>query len=208
MPGNGELRGRGLLPKEDEGQMAIRQRRRGVRAIGGIALPLLCGLLLGTEALAQVNSNAVSITLNATLAETLTVAATPATVTFALVAGGTATGTPTVTVTTTWVLGSRTAVNLFGYFATTTAALTGGGNNIPASEVLGQINGGAFNAFTATGALGTAGATLGLFTQTITTANKSANRSDTLTLEINLTSQPQLPAGTYTGTLTLQAQAT
>jgi hypothetical protein len=187
----------------------LRNRARCFGSID-IAAPLLVLflLLLSHRALGQVNSNTVSITLNASLAETLTVAATPATVTFTLVAGGTAVGTPTVAVTTTWVLGSRTNVNLFGYFATTTAALTGGGNNIPTSEVLGQLNGGGYSAFTATGALGPAGAGLDLFTQSITSANKSANRSDTLGLEINLTSQPQLPAGSYTGTLTLQAQAT
>ena len=170
---------------------------------------LALGLFLSSyAAVGQVNSNTQSITLNATLAETLTIAASPATVSFTLVAGGVAVGTPTVNVTTTWVLGSRTAVNLYGYFASTTAALTGTGGNIPTSEVLGSVNAGAYNAFTATTALGTAGASLGLFTQTITAANKSANRSDTLTLEINLTAQPQLPAGSYTGTLTLQAQAT
>jgi hypothetical protein len=175
----------------------------------GIWFALTLGLFgFGQIAVAQVNSNTQSITLNATLAETLTIAASPSTVSFTLVAGGTAVGTPTVNVTTTWVLGSRTAVNLYGYFASTTAALTGTGGNIPTSEVLGSVNAGTYNAFTATTALGTAGASLGLFTQTITSANKSSNRSDTLTLEINLTAQPQLPAGTYTGTLTLQAQAT
>ncbi len=206
MPGRDELHARGFSPEKSDGQIGNRKLLSRVGRIA--ALLLLCGLPCTPRAIAQVNSNTVSITLNATLAETLTVAATPSTVTFTLVAGGSATGSPTVTVTTTWVLGSRTAVNLFGYFATTTAALTGGGNNIPTSEVLGQLNGGAFNAFTATGALGPAGAGLDLFTQSITSANKSANRSDTLALQINLTSQPQLPAGTYTGTLTLQAQAT
>jgi hypothetical protein len=175
----------------------------------GVWFALALGLFgFDQIACAQVNSNTQSITLNATLGETLTIAASPATVSFTLVAGGTAVGTPTVNVTTTWVLGSRTAVNLYGYFASTTAALTGTGGNIPTSEVLGSVNSGAYNAFTGTVALGTAGAGLDLFTQTITAANKSGNRSDTLTLEINLTAQPQLPAGSYTGTLTLQAQAT
>jgi hypothetical protein len=108
---------------------------------------------------------------------------------------------------------NRTSVTLFGYFASATAALTDGGspaNNIPTSEVFGQVTSGTpttYTAFTGSGALGTAGATLTLFTQTISNANRSANRSDNLNLKIDLTSQPQLPAGTYTGTLNLQAQA-
>jgi len=34
----------------------------------------------------------------------------------------------------------------------------------------------------------------------------NGSRTDTLNMEINLTALPQLPAGTYTGTLYLQAQ--
>ena len=102
------------------------------------------------------------------------------------------------------------------HFASATAALTGTGSSpatIPTSEVLGQVTTGTpatYTAFTqtpATGALGTAGASLVLFTQGITGTNRAASRNDNLNLQINLTSQPQLPADTYTGTLNLQAQA-
>jgi hypothetical protein len=168
----------------------------------------VAALFFGSTAQAQVNSNTASVTLNATLTEILTVAALPTAVTFVLVAGGPVVGTPSVSVTTVWVLGSRTAVNLFGYFASSTAALTSGTNNIPTSEVFAQINGGSYSAFTATGALGPAGAGLNLYTQAITAANRASTRTDTINLKIDLTSQPQLPAGIYTGTLTLQAQAT
>jgi hypothetical protein len=119
-----------------------------------------------------------------------------------------------VAITTTWVLSAgRTAVTLVGYFASATVALTDGAatpDNIPASEVLGQVTTGAptsFTAFTQTAPLGTAGAGLTLFTQGLSGANRTANRTDNLNLEINLSSQPQLPAGSYTGTLNIQAQA-
>jgi hypothetical protein len=170
-------------------------------------------VLSSPMAFSQLNSSTTSVSLTATLGESLTVSATPSTVTFALVSGGTATGNSAVAITTTWVVAqSRANVVLDAYFGSTTQALSGGTPvvKIPPSEVFGQVLTGtptAFTAFTQTGALGTAGAGLTLFTQAITTANYAATRTDNLTLEINLASQPQLPAGTYTGTLTIQAQA-
>jgi hypothetical protein len=165
-------------------------------------------------AVCQLNSNTASVALKATLGESLTVAATPSTVSIPLVSGGTATGTSPVAITTTWVLSaSRTAVTLVGYFSSATAALTDGAatpDNIPASEVLGQMTTGtptSFTAFTQTTPLGAAGAGLTLFSQALTGTNRTANRTDNLNLEINLAAQPQLPAGSYTGTLNIQAQA-
>jgi hypothetical protein len=171
--------------------------------------------VLGTSAaVCQLNSNTASVALKATLGESLTVAATPSSVAIPLVSGGTATGTSPVAITTTWILSTgRSTVTLVGYFASATAALTDGAttpDNIPASEVLGQVTTGApttFTAFTQTAPLGPAGAGLTLFTQGLSAANRTANRTDNLNLEINLAGQPQLPAGVYTGTLNIQAQA-
>ena len=76
--------------------------------------------------------------------------------------------------------------------------------------MLGQVGTGSFTAFTQgpdAGGVGTAGASLNLFTQAITSANFNSSKAVSLNLEINLASQPQLPAGTYTGTLNLQADA-
>jgi hypothetical protein len=102
---------------------------------------------------------------------------------------------------------------LDGYFASASAALTDGNatpDNIPTSEVYGQVPTGtptSYTAFTQTAALGPSGAGLTLFTQALTSSNRSGTRTDNLSLQINLAAQPQLPAGTYTGTLTLQAEA-
>jgi hypothetical protein len=171
--------------------------------------------LAGPTAFSQaLNSNTATVSLTATLGESLTVAASPTAVTFALVSGGTATGNIPVAMTTTWILsGSRTTVTLVGYFASATAALSDGGSpavDIPTSELLGQVTTGTpttFTAFTATAPLGPAGAGLTLFTQAISSTNFASTRTDNLDLEINLADQTQLPAGTYTGTLNIQAQA-
>jgi hypothetical protein len=191
--------------------MSNRKRDRLCKLVFVLVLSTLVTSAAYSQAL---NSNTATVSLTATLGESLTVAATPTAVTFALVSGGTATGNVPVAVTTTWILsGSRTSVALVGYFASATAALSNAGPpvvNIPTSEVLGQMTTGTpttFTAFTQTASPGPAGAGLTLFTVPITAANRVFTRTDNLSLQINLTSQPQLPAGTYTGTLNLQAQA-
>lgn len=186
----------------------------------GLMMGLGFFLLSGPAAHGQLNSNTSTVTLSATLGESLTVSAAPTSgsaVNFTLVSGGTATGSAPVAMTTSWVMkGSRSSVTLTGYFSSAAQAMAGTGSSpayIPTSEILGQVTTGApttFTAFTQTptgSALGTAGASLVLFTQAISGTNRASSRNDNLNLEINLTAQPQLPADTYTGTLNLQAQA-
>jgi hypothetical protein len=170
--------------------------------------------VISPVAFSQINSNTASVSLTATLAESLTISATPNAVSFSLVSGGVAVANFPVVITTTWVLGSgRANVVLDGYFSSSTGALTFAGppaSSIPTSSVLGQMTTGSptvFTAFTQTSVFGGAGAGLTLFTQALTTTNRAATRTDSLSLEIDLTALPQLPAGSYTGTLTLQAQA-
>lgn len=177
-------------------------------------LSALALLPCGSKAFGQINSTQATVTLNATLTESLTVSTNPSAVNFALVSGATANGSAPVAITTSWVLkASRANVNLYAWFLTPAAALTDGGspaNNIASSLVLGQVTTGAptsFTAFTQSNTLGTAGGGLQLFTQALSSTNRAATRTDNLSLQINLTSLPQLPAGTYTGTVTLQAQA-
>jgi hypothetical protein len=164
---------------------------------------------------ASLNSNAPTVALNATLGESLTVSTTVASVSFALIDGQTVAGSAAVPITTNWVLlPSRTSVKLYGYFASATAALTDGyttPDNIASSSVLGQVPTGVpttFTAFTQTGIGGGAtAASLLLVNQPISssTPNFVGGRTDNLNLEIS--TPAGLPAGTYTGTLTLQAQA-
>jgi hypothetical protein len=145
------------------------------------------------------------------LGGTLTVSATPAAVSFALVHGGVAAGSSGVTITTTWnVIGIGATLDLYGYFTSSTAALTDGrspADLIPSSAVLGQVTTGVpttYTPFTQTAPFGAAGAGLELVNESFG-FTAGGNRTDVLNLEINLSGVPKLPAGTYTGTLTLQA---
>ena len=117
-----------------------------------------------------------------------------------------------VVITTSWDVnpGQTNTVNLMAYFTTPAQALVGPATQIPASRVLGQMKTGlpvAFTAITqnAVGGVGAAGGTLRLFAQNITGANKKANRTDNLNLQINLTGFPTLAPGLYSGTLNLKA---
>ena len=145
----------------------------------------------------------------------LSLSATPASVSFNLVANGVAPGSGAVEITTTWG-GSlclfTCTINVYGYFSSANAALSGGAPivDIPSSEVLGQVPSGtptSYTSFTQSSPFGGAGASLQLFQQSFFLYAGGSNRTDALNLEIDLTSQPQLPAGTYTGTLFIEAQS-
>ena len=151
----------------------------------------LCALA-PQHAAAQINSSASSVALTATMAESLTISATPNSISFALVPSGVAVGSAAVAVTTSWVLSaSRGTVVLDGYFASASAALSYAGSpavNIPSSAVLGQVTTGSptsYTAFTQSAQLGPSGAGLTLWSTAVTSSNRESNRSDNLSLEIN-----------------------
>lgn len=179
-----------------------------------VAILALVALGLTLSASAQaLNSGAQTIALNATLAESLTLSLSANAVNFTLAAGSAANaGSTAITATTAWVLKpGRTAVVVDAYFGSAAAALTDGtGDNIPSSAFYIADNGGASTALTSTVAFGVANAGLQLRNTAITGLNKSASVTDAMAFNINLTggTLPQLPAGTYTGTLSIQAQAT
>ena len=168
---------------------------------------LLLGLVAPAPA-GPLNSNFFTVNLNANGKESLSVTAAPALVNFALVpAGGVSNGSVPVSINTSWVLlPGRTRVRLYAYFAAVATALSNGaGTNIPSSSVLGSVNGGAYRTINRNGPFG-AGRSLRLFTQRINAGNLNANRTDSLSLQINTTGT-LLPAGIYSGLLILQAQA-
>jgi hypothetical protein len=158
-------------------------------------------------------SNIASASLSGTMAEAITVSVTGgSTVNFTMVPGATADGSVAVSIQTQWVLGLLpTLVSLYAYFDVPSQALTdGSGNDIPSSAVRGQMLTGApllYTAFTQTSSVGPAGGSLKLFDEVILILNKSKTRNDNLNLRIDLTSLPSLPAGTYTGTLRIRAEA-
>jgi hypothetical protein len=110
-------------------------------------------------------------------------------------------------------------VTIWAWVANGAAALSGGGSNIAASQVSATAAGsgsagGALNSVASGGAgvpafITPAAATgVQIGSVAITGANKASSTTTTLTWNINTTSTPQLPAGTYTGTVNIQAQAT
>ncbi|MGH9782567.1 MAG: hypothetical protein ACRD88_00130 [Terriglobia bacterium] len=183
------------------------------RKVKATLLLTLLGILtmLPAGSQAQTNSNVANVALNAVVNQSIAVSVSAAAVNFNLVPGtGPTGGAPSLTVTTNWSLnpGGGPTMSLYGYFTSAGTALAdGGGNSIPSANVLGSVNGGGAVAFTGTGPFGAAGASLQIYSLGITAANKTGTRNDTLDMSINLTSLPNLPAGTYTGTLSLQAQA-
>jgi hypothetical protein len=182
--------------------------------LGLLAMALLVAATFTTLASAQaLNSGAQPIALNAQLTESLTLNLSANAVNFTLTAGSaTNAGSTNITATTAWILRpGRTAVTVDAYFASAASALTdGAGNNIPSSAFKISDNGGASTALTNTVAFGGANAGFRLANVAITAANRSANRTDVMAFNIDLSggTLPQLPAGTYTGTLNIQAQAT
>jgi len=144
------------------------------------------------------------------LGESLTVSAVPAAVAFNLAPGAAAVGSSPVVITTTWVLTSRTSLNLYASFSSSTTALTDGlGHNIASAYLLGQVTTGlpvTFTSFTQTSPFGPPGADLKLLSQTLGISTQSGVRNDNLNLKIDLTGVGT-PAGVYIGTLNIQAQA-
>lgn len=194
-----------------------------MKILGTLTMLVFAMAIATTSAAAQLNSNAPTVTLNATLPESLTVSVTSgATVNFTLAANTAANpGSTTSTVQTAWVLApGRTKVTVWAWVANGAAALTdGAGDNIAASQVTATAAGSG----SAGGALNTSvsgGANVPAFiapnTATgvqignvaITGANKASSTTTTLTWNISTTATPQLPAATYTGTVNIQAQAT
>jgi hypothetical protein len=175
-----------------------------------IALVTLAGT---ASAQAGLLSNIATVSINATKQASLTVTVNSGgTQTMANLTDNTANNFSTpVNITTAWDINpSAASVSLVGYFTTAAQALANGTNFIASSLVKGRMSTGtptSYTAFTqnAVGGAGSAGGSLLLFTTTITGVNKAANRTDNLDLQIDLTGQPALTAGTYTGTLNLRA---
>jgi hypothetical protein len=171
------------------------------------------GLLTVVASLAQgqvINSGARPIALNATLSEGLSLSLSANAVNFALT-GGSANnpGSTSITATTSWTLRpNRGSLSVYAFFSSSAAALTdGAGNNIPSSAFSISNNGGAFLALVNTVPFGGANAGRLLSNTPILGNNKTGTRTDLMLFNINLTGVPNLPGGTYTGILTIQAQA-
>lgn len=178
--------------------------------IGRLAATLVLAMTaLAVRSQAQVlNSGAQAITLNAVLNDSLSVTLSANAANFTMTAGSASNpGSTSITSTTTWISKPGRNLSLYAYFANSATALTdGAGDNIPSANFEVSDNAGPFTALTNTVPFGGANAGLTIFTQKITGLNKTGSKTDTLNFNINLSTLPNLPAGTYTGTVTIQAQ--
>ncbi len=173
-------------------------------------LTLMAAVLCMPAGAQVLNSAASTISLNANLSESLAVTLSSNAVNFNLTAGSASNpGSTSITATTTWTLKpSVGSVKVYAFFANSASALTdGAGDNIPSAAFEISNNGGAFTALTNTVPFGGANAGLLLSTTKILGNNRTGSHADTMNFNINLLTLPNLPAATYTGTLTIQAQA-
>lgn len=143
-------------------------------------------------------------------AQTLTIAIQGSnSVNFNLVQGSaTNLGSNTISVRTSWVLGAQNRnLTVYCFFANSAAALTGGGVNIPSSAVSISTNGTPFRPLIISEPFGGANAGRRIVADIPITG--TGNRTDSVDFNIDLTAGtlPQLQAGTYTGTLSIRAQA-
>lgn len=181
------------------------------RLLGGATvLALALGSARSAYAQAGTQSNIATVTLNATKAPTITVNASAATLNLAsnIADNSNANQFPALSVTTGWTLTGGANLTLVGYFSNAAQALANGTNFIPTANVEGKLSTSAtWNAFTgaAVGGVGTAGASLSLWTQALTAATLTGTRTDGIDLRLNLVGFPNTVAGTYTGVLNLRA---
>ncbi|MCI0350436.1 MAG: hypothetical protein L0Z53_13505 [Acidobacteriales bacterium] len=171
--------------------------------------------MLGTMgAFAQLTSGAQTITLTASVNESLTVTPSAGSYDFGVVNPGTATNGPgtTVAITTDYRLNnSRTNVRLCAYFGAAATAMTGPADNIPSSAI--EVRGGAllgatFTPINGNCGFGVAGAARTLADYAVGPGTRRATQVENFEFNLNLTTLPNLNADTYTGTLNVQAQAT
>jgi hypothetical protein len=179
--------------------------------LGVLAALALVAAMFATPARAQVlNSAARPIALQAVLSQSITLTLSGNAVNFNLVAGSANNpGSTSITATTTWTLKPSVGnLNVYAFFSNSLSALTdGAGNNIPSADFQISDNAGPLTALTNTVPFGGANAGLQLSSTRILGNNKTGTRNDVMNFNINLSPLPNLPAGTYTGTLTIQAQA-
>lgn len=162
-------------------------------------------------AAAQQHSNIANTTITMNVGESITIIPPTQAVTLNYTSGATSTPPQTFQITTLWQLAStHTLLDVNWWFASSTSALSNGaGGNIPSSEVFSNINGSAYSGCTAAadplvpGAVSGSTCNVGLSIH-LSASNYASQETDTIGLEMQglpLT----LAAGTYTGTLNIQA---
>ena len=162
-------------------------------------------------AFGQLNSGqSTDLNLNANLSESLTVTLDQSAISFALTPGSDANpGNTGVNVGVAWTLASgRSAVKLYAYFDSPNALInsTNSAYVIPSSAIWASVGGTAVGSFSNSTPFG--GMPGVMISDTPIGTNLVGSTSSAVTLNINLSAMSNLLAGSYTGTLHFQAQAT
>ncbi len=171
---------------------------------------MLCSLLFALGCVtpigaAQTNSNTATVALTMSVGNSITISATPGTIAFTPDGTGKlATASGPISVTTAYAVGSSDGLSVNAWFSDPTTALTQGAYKINTGKVLASINSGATSACnqTVANSNGVNGATCPNIA-TVTNAGVGT-RTDSVLLSINNGAAMFAP-GSYTGTLTLQA---
>ena len=134
-------------------------------------------------------------------------------------APGSTSDTPSTVLTTSWtaLAVGTIALDVYGYLSSPSVALQNSSNAayvVPSSAVSGMASGAGslvtsltpFTQTTPTPAASNAGLHIVSGSVNILVLG-AGSRTNTISMQVNLNAQPQLPAGTYTGTLTLIAVA-
>ncbi len=171
------------------------------------------GFLLPLAAVAQ-KSNAQTVQLNATVETSVTVNIDNSSVMWNAEHGNplkpgqqSNPGSSGITVSTAWLVPPRnTNVCLYAYFNGLNALIGPQGNNIPASNFQISANAGPMQPVNER-IPGYGLSALQLKCEPTTDVNSNGDMTTPLSFNIDLTSLPQLPAGDYTGSLVIQAEA-
>jgi hypothetical protein len=184
-----------------------------IRMLKKSLLTLTLIAAVASMSFAATNSNTATVSLTATVGSSITLSVTSP-IDFATVTPGNAANAATsaATLTSSWNLApSHTALKFYAYFSSANAMTDGAGSNIPYAsfEIKGGDLGATLTPVNQTGPFSAGNSSLLFKTVAISGANKvTTGDSTTLNFNLNLTSQPTLAAGAYTGTLNIQAQAT
>jgi hypothetical protein len=170
---------------------------------------LTLSLMSGPQSQAQTTSNAAAVTLTFAVNSSMTVAATPSSIVFTSTDSKNATASAAIAVVTSWNLAVGGG-NVFtaAYFASIPAALTNGTLNIPASSVFGSVNGGAAGACTLANVNVAAANPGAICLQIFGGIGVAAQGTHSDSLLLLLTSPTAFAVASYSGIITISAQAT
>jgi hypothetical protein len=195
---------------------------RYVKKFGRATLFVAIFVAFAVSANAQTISNSSAVNVSLAVTESLTVSATPSSVTLAnySVTNGTASASSPIVVTTTGNLASGHAwILTAAYFSSASAALTGP-QNVPSSDLFVVVDGAAIAPCTASpGGQVIPGVVAGAVCASSAGNNPSLGAigsqqnppagaySQVDTVQLSLAGAPNLPPGSYTGVLTFIAGA-